>query len=397
MINREKFLRRLFCVVGCLCFACIGASAECDHEFKTNILPAGCITPGIYEEFCIHCGMVGKFETIEPLGHSFSSWSETIKPDCKTPGIEQRKCTRCYFWEERATTPLGHEYLSGVVAPTCTKKGYTQHKCSRCGNSYRDTEVPATGHQYVTEVVAPTCTKKGYTQHKCSRCGDSYRDAETAAVGHHYDNGVLTKEPTTTAMGRITYTCIDCGDTYQITTPKLMNPFDDVKPKNYFYNSVLWAANMGITSGVDMTHFAPDQTCTRGQVMVFLWRAMGSPEPESSANPFSDVYGGDYFKKAVLWAYHAGVTAGVDETHFGPGDSCTRAQVVTFLHSVKGRPAHSEEDVFYDVDAASYYYDAVLWAAENSITTGVGYGMFAPNEHCNRGQIVTFLYQARNV
>ncbi len=359
MINREKFLGKLFCVVGCLCFACVGASAECNHEFKTNIVPAGCTTPGIYEEFCIHCGMMGKYETIEPLGHSFSSWSETTKPGCETPGTEQRKCIRCYFCEERATTPLGHEYSS--------------------------------------EVVAPTCTKKGYTQHKCNRCDHSYQDAETAAVGHHYDNGVLTKEPTTTAMGRITYTCKDCGDTYQITTPKLMNPFEDVKPKNYFYNSVLWAANMGITSGVDMTHFAPDQTCTRGQVMVFLWRAMGSPEPESSANPFSDVYSGDYFKKAVLWAYHAGVTAGVDETHFGPGDSCTRAQVVTFLHSVKGRPAHSEEDVFYDVDAASYYYDAVLWAAENSITTGVGYGMFAPNEHCNRGQIVTFLYQARNV
>lgn len=359
MKKREKYLSRLLCLSACVFGLCIGVSAECDHVYEIYEMPAGCVTPGLHEEWCIYCGVPGEVYNLEPLGHDLTDWEDILQPGCTTVGKKRRKCRRCSFCEECA--------------------------------------VDAIGHQYKSEVIKPTCTKKGYTLYRCTRCDDTYRENETEAIGHHYDQGILTKEPTTTAMGRITYTCLNCGDTYQETTPKLTNPFEDVKPKNYFYNSVLWAANMGITSGVDMTHFAPSQTCTRGQVMVFLWRSMGSPEPASDENPFIDVQSRDYFAKAVLWAYHAGVTAGVDGAHFGPNNPCTRAQVVTFLHSTRGKPIHSGENVFYDVDNTTYYYNAVLWAADNNITTGVGDGMFAPSQKCDRGQIVTFLYQARNV
>ncbi len=286
-----------------------------------------------------------------------------------------------------------HEIPAGCVTP-----GVHEELCTYCGAPGIFSNLEPLGHDFTSweQMLRPECTKNGKEQRKCARC-DFLEERSIQAVGHHYNQGVLTTEPTTTDMGRITYTCFNCGDTYQETIPKLTNPFADVKPQNYFYNSVLWAANMGITSGVDMTHFAPNQTCTRGQVMVFLWRAMGSPEPASSVNPFVDVQSRDYFAKAVLWAYHAGVTAGVDQTHFRPNNPCTRAQVVTFLYSAKGRPAHSGENTFYDVGTSAYYYNPVIWAAENGITTGVGDGMFGPNQRCNRGQIVTFLYQARNV
>lgn len=358
-----KKRERISFVVCCLLVGAfslrVSATPECDHEFTTNIVPATCTTPGVYEEFCIHCGVYERVENTLPLGHDWLKWHIIDPPGCTKPGQETRRCRRCDVSEFQQIPPIRHDYLP--------------------------------------EMIPPTCTKSGFVQHECRHCGDTYRGEKTEAIGHDYNSGVLTKEPTVTAMGRITYTCQNCGDTYQETVPKLTNPFDDVKPKNYFYNSVLWAFNTGITSGTNMTHFSPDQGCTRGQVMVFLWRYIGSPEPESSENPFLDIAGNEYYAKAVLWAYHAGVTAGVDASHFGPGQPCTRGQVVTFLHSVKDRPRHSGAHGFSDVRKVDYYYDAVQWAAENRVTSGVGDGYFAPNQKCNRGQIVTFLYQARRL
>ncbi len=237
---------------------------------------------------------------------------------------------------------------------------------------------------------------QGIAERTCSRCGLAEEYA-IAATGHCYDSGVVTKEPTETAMGRITYTCEDCGDTYNESIPKLINPFVDVASENYYYKSVLWAANAGVTAGVDASHFAPNKSCTRAEVVTFLWRAAGRPEVSDKTVPFTDVESDRYYAEAVAWAYHSGITAGETETLFVPDDVCTRAQVVSFLHRWKGRPAHGGYNPFTDIEPDRYYSDAVVWASENRVTSGVEEDLFAPEQLCDRGQIVSFLYRAREL
>ena len=174
-------------------------------------------------------------------------------------------------------------------------------------------------------------------------------------------------------------------------------PFIDVAENAYYYNAVAWAVRNGITSGTSATTFGPDDKCTRAQVVTFLWRAAGSPEPQSTANPFVDVSSSDWFYKSVLWAKENGITSGMDASHFGPNESCTRAQVVTFLYSDFGKPDVSGIDnPFSDVAADAWYAAPVLWAVENGITSGIGGGLFGVDNACTRAQIVTFLYKAYN-
>ena len=175
------------------------------------------------------------------------------------------------------------------------------------------------------------------------------------------------------------------------------NPFTDVKENDYFYEPVLWAVGKGVTNGMSATIFAPNANCTRGQIVTFLWRACGSPEPTSAKNNFKDVKAGEYYYKAVLWAVENGITTGLSATSFGPNATCTRAQVATFLWRAQGEPEPiSTNNPFSDVKTSDYYFKAVLWAVENEVTQGVGGGKFAPNASCTRGQIVTFLYRANN-
>ena len=175
----------------------------------------------------------------------------------------------------------------------------------------------------------------------------------------------------------------------------LENPFTDVKDGDYFYDPVLWALNHDpqITDGMTDTTFAPESTCTRGQVVTFLWRAMGCEEPTKSDNPFTDVTKDDYFYKAVLWAVEKKITDGTSETTFSPGDPCTRAHVVTFLWRAENKPAAGSSNPFQDVAAGEYYTDAVLWAVEKKLTDGTSETTFSPDAPCTRGQIVTFLYR----
>ena len=170
------------------------------------------------------------------------------------------------------------------------------------------------------------------------------------------------------------------------------NPFTDVAKDQYYYNPVLWALEKGITSGLSQTTFAPEQACTRGQVVTFLWRAMGCPEPTSSTNPFVDVSANEYYTKAVLWALEKDITSGIDTTHFAPDKTVTRSQFVTFLHRAQGKPSYSTSNPFKDVQK-EYYYDAILWAYEKGITTGLNATTFGTEESCTRGQVVTFLYR----
>ena len=172
------------------------------------------------------------------------------------------------------------------------------------------------------------------------------------------------------------------------------NPFHDVNSSDYFYEPVLWAVENGVTAGVTPTSFAPNAPCTRGQTVAFLWRALGKPTPQKTENPFTDVAASAYYYTPVLWAVEKGVTYGISATQFGPEATVTRSQVVTFLWRAAGSPAAATStNPFTDVRASEYYYKAVLWAAEKSITAGVTPTSFAPNAPCTRAQIVSFLHR----
>ena len=171
--------------------------------------------------------------------------------------------------------------------------------------------------------------------------------------------------------------------------------FSDVQMKDYFFGPVCWCALNDITQGTSATTFSPKKTCTRAEVVTFLWRAAGSPEPQGSATEFRDVDLSKWYGKAVQWAVEQGITNGVDKTHFAPDQGCTRGHVVTFLARAKqGVPTGSESCSFTDVRPGAYYYDAMMWALERHITQGVTWNTFAPNNVCTRGQIVTFIMRA---
>ena len=176
-----------------------------------------------------------------------------------------------------------------------------------------------------------------------------------------------------------------------------VNPFVDVAKGKFYYDPVLWAISQDpqITTGVDAKHFEPDRICTRAHVVTFLWRANGCPEPKLTANPFKDVPKDKYYYKAVLWAAEQGITTGYSDGTFRPNDECTRGQVVTFLWRANGSPdPTSTTNPFADVANGQYYTTAVLWAVEQGITQGRTPTTFGPNDSCTRGHVVTFLYRA---
>ena len=172
----------------------------------------------------------------------------------------------------------------------------------------------------------------------------------------------------------------------------MLNFFVDVKASDYYYDAVLWAAQNGITSGTDAEHFSPNQPCTRAQIVTFLWRAAGSPEPKSMSS-FSDVSTDSYYAKAAAWAVENGITTGTGDGKFSPDATCTRAQSVTFLFRAIGKLVDNKAE-FSDVLTDSYYANAVAWAVENGVTNGIGDGLFGPDNSCTRAQIVTFLFRA---
>ena len=202
---------------------------------------------------------------------------------------------------------------------------------------------------------------------KCALCGIT----EGEAPGHDWKG----------------LNCTRCGEARE-------NPFTDVAPESFYFDAVLWAVEKGITAGTDPGFFSPGASCNRAQVVTFLWRAAGSPEPKGSENPFADVSAGSYYEKAVLWAVEQGITAGTDASHFSPDQPCTRAQVVTFLWSAAGKPDAAGENPFTDVPAGAWFERAVLWAKETGITAGVSPTQFGAEATCTRSQVVTFLHAA---
>ena len=262
-----------------------------------------------------------------------------------------------------------------VTAPTCTEPGYTTHKCTSCDYSYNDSYIEPLGHNYTEEVTKPTCTERGYTTYTCSVCGDSYKGSYVDPLGHNYKNG----------------TCTRCGAKDPNYKPQAN--FSDVAAGSYCYDAVQWAGANGITNGTDATHFSPNAGCTRGQVVTFLWRAAGEPTVSGNVG-FVDVAPGSYCYEAVKWAVANGITKGTDATHFSPNATCTRGQVVTFMYRAAGEPAVGGSNGFVDVAAGSYCYNAVQWAVAKGITKGTDATHFSPSATCTRGQVVTFLYRA---
>ena len=171
--------------------------------------------------------------------------------------------------------------------------------------------------------------------------------------------------------------------------------FVDVATGSYYEDAVDWAVENGITQGTDDTHFAPDGICTRAQAVAFLWRAAGSPKPETRTMPFTDVPAGSYYYDAVLWAVENGIAKGTSDTTFSPNMTCSRAQIVAFLWRSEKSPAAGTANPFADVKSTAYYADAVLWAVKENITRGTTNTTFSPNADCTRSQIVTFLWRCK--
>ena len=180
----------------------------------------------------------------------------------------------------------------------------------------------------------------------------------------------------------------------QAQTRKTVGGFSDVYEDDYFAKPVLWAVKNQVTNGTSPSTFSPRETCTRGQIVTFLWRAAGCPAPKSTANPFRDVHSGSYYYNAVLWAVEKGITTGTSNTTFSPKNTCTRAEAATFIWRALGSRIDMETiHPFNDVPHGSYYETAVLWLTDFGIVSGTGNGNFSPRKTCTRAEVVTMLYR----
>ena len=343
------------CTTPKTCSVCgITSGSALGHDWNA----ATCTDP----KTCSVCGTTSG----SALGHNWNSTNCTEPKTCKVCGVTDGSAA-------------GHDWN----AATCTDP----KTCSVCGT----TSGSALGHDW----NAATCT----TPKTCKTCGMT----DGTTIPHVYDQEVadpkyLVKEATQTEQAIYWKSCV-CGkagtETFKHGNLKPQD-FKDVPKNAYYYDGVMWAVEHGVTTGTGAGTFSPDAICSRAQVVTFLWRAAGEPEPKSSVNPFKDVKSYDYFYKAVLWALEKGITTGTgDGTTFEPNKNCNRGQIVTFLCRAKNGVPYSNQNPFVDVSASSFFYNPVLWAVQNGITTGTGDGTtFAPNADCTRGQVITFLYRA---
>lgn len=357
---------------------------------------------------------------------------------------------------QRVGLPLSvcnHNYVLTSSTATCTEAGTATYTCTKCGDSYTES-VAATGHSFTTKAsdskaTDATCTAAATYYVRCDNC-DAVSNSKTVPVGdangHSPAAAVRENEVAATCAAAGSYDevvyCSVCNaeiSRTQKTIDKLQhdfgnnleyckngcgtknpnyvppcnpphkpsvkpnptpskpetpeNPFVDVKKDDYYYDAVIWAVGKGIAKGVTDTTFQPNASCTRAEMVTFLYRAAGSPEPTNKVNPFTDVAEDSYYYKAVLWAVEKGIAKGTSETTFSPNDTCTRGQTVAFLYRYANSPAVSGSNSFADVSETAYYYNATLWAMSEKVTEGTSATTFSPNDLCTRGQIVTFLYR----
>lgn len=373
-----------------------------NYELK-NAIAATCTTSGYTgDEICKSCGNVkSKGTTISATGHSWGNWVVTKNATETEQGVETRTCSVCKTQENRSIPTLAHTHnyqFSQTVAPTCTTAGYDLYRCS-CDAEEKRNQRSATGHNYeLRNAVAATCTSSGYSGDQiCKNCGNVKSKGNTIpATGHSWGEWTVVIPATYLHSGTQTRICPICGASETQEISALSSPFVDVQNKNdYFYTPVLWAVENNITYGTDTTHFSPNQSCTRAQLVSFLWRAAGEPEPETTKSPFTDVQDpSEYYYKAVLWAAENGIAAGVGNNQFAPNQTCTRAQIVSFIYRASGDTETYTENPFQDVSPKDYYYKAVLWGAANGVVAGTSDTTFSPNQTCTRAQGVSFLYRS---
>ena len=406
-------------------------SASNPGSFTMN---GGTVT-NLYVEHDANYGATFKYNdgTIEHLylskenGNGQSIEVTPVKGVIYNGGVkEQDLVTLTMKYNDGATADSTYNVASGttITLPTPRRSGYTFN------GWYDGSKFYAAGASYTVSATVTLNASWSYISSGSSSYDPTYSvstpsktengsvtvspknasKGDTVTVTVKPDSGYVLETLTVTDKNGNELTLKDKGNgKYTFTMPagkvevkatfmednSMLNFFYDVPNNAYFYEAVKWAVKNGITTGVGNNLFAPEQPCTRAQIVTFLWRAAGSPEPKGAASGMTDVVSGSYYEKAVAWAIENGITTGTTTTTFSPDATCTRAQAVTFLaRALKAKAASAAE--FSDVPTGSYFADAVAWAAANGVTEGIGGGLFGSDNDCTRGQIVTFLYRAYN-
>lgn len=406
-------------------------SASNPGSFTMN---GGTVT-NLYVEHDANYGATFKYNdgTIEHLylskenGNGQSIEVTPVKGVIYNGGVkEQDLVTLTMKYNDGATADSTYNVASGttITLPTPRRSGYTFN------GWYDGSKFYAAGASYTVSATVTLNASWSYISSGSSSYDPTYSvstpsktengsvtvspknasKGDTVTVTVKPDSGYVLETLTVTDKNGNELTLKDKGNgKYTFTMPagkvevkatfmednSMLNFFYDVPNNAYFYEAVKWAVENGITTGVGNDLFAPEQPCTRAQIVTFLWRAAGSPEPKGAASGMTDVVSGSYYEKAVAWAIENGITTGTTTSTFSPDATCTRAQAVTFLaRALKAKAASAAE--FSDVPTDSYFADAVAWAAANGVTEGIGGGLFGSDNDCTRGQIVTFLYRAYN-
>lgn len=344
------------------------------HTHDTEAQPWVYMDPGTHTKTCT-AGDDTKYEL-----HTWQ-WVVDTPATSTTAGKKHEKCTKCTA-TRNANTEIpatgGGSSSGGGGGGGAGVTTYAITVQNSKNGGVTASHKSAAKDTAVTLTVTPD---KGYVLDTLT-----VLDSKNKAVKLTEKNGKYTF---TMPSGKVTVSAA-----FKAAAPAFENPFTDVPSGAYYEDAVIWAVKKDITSGTSATTFNPDGSCTRAQAVTFLWRAAGSPEPKSAAMPFTDIPAGSYFEKAVLWAVENGITKGTSDTTFSPDASCTRAQIVTFLWRAGGSPAVSGNSAFSDVASDAYYAAAVAWAEKNGVTGGIGGGLFGSDNTCTRAQIVTFLHRA---
>ena len=310
--------------------------------------------------------------------HTAGEWIVDTPATATTAGTKHKECTVCKKVIETATIPATGSGSTGGGGGGSSVTTYAITVKSAKNGDVTASRKSASKGTTVTLTVDPD---KGYV-------------LDTLTVLDGKDKEIKLTEKNGKYTFTMPASKVTVAATFKASAPTGKNPFIDVPAGSYYEDAVVWAVEKGITSGTSAVTFDPNGNCTRAQAVTFLWRAAGSPAPKTKVMPFADVKAGSYYYDAVLWAVEQGITKGASDTMFSPDATCTRAQIVTFLWRANGSPAVSGNSAFTDVASDAYYAAAVTWAEKNGVTGGIGGGLFGSNNNCTRAQIVTFIYRS---
>ena len=406
------------------------------HDYRDAVQAPTCVEPGITVHTCKVCGDSYVSDEVAATGHKWDEGKVTVQPTAEKAGEKVFICAVC---DETVTVSLApvehiHSYKEEITKPTCTTAGYTTFTCA-CGESYRDAMVSALGHDYDSVVTAPGCLTTGYTTHTCTVCGESYRDTQTSATGHDWDEGKVTTQPTEEKEGVTTFTCAACEEIRTEPIPKLIpdhkhdykavvteptcvdggyttytcacgDTYTDDKTEalGHSYEAVVsepecLAAGYTTYTCTGCAHsYVTDETEATGHAFADgICTVCGAKDDTlhiCPAKKFPDVDVSLWYHDAIDFVLSKGMMNGTGNGAFAPNAALSRAMLVQILYNIEGKPAYETELTFTDVAEGAWYYDAVMWAAENGIVLGIGDGtVFAPDANVTREQMVTILYR----